>query len=203
MLDRFRGGEMRLLRTLIFATASLLLVVSALAQAPNVKHFDKDGLSFDYPANWQFADKSSGQMQFLELAQGDVIIRIRTPREWLKTPEKEAHAKKLFQDQYVDEFTGQLEQAGMHPKRSAVNTQIGGGDAAGARVRAVLDREPGGLDSYFRIISDRLVNLSIFTSDKDLAKIAPAWDLIRNSIKVEPPPQPKATPHPSPSKGKP
>lgn len=194
---------MRLIRTLILATASLLLVVSALAQDPNVKHFDKDGLSFDYPANWQIADKSSGQMQFLELERGDVVIRVRTPREWLKTPEKEAHARKLFQDQYVDEFTGQLEQQGLHPKRSTVTTQIGGVDAAGTRVRAVLDGQPGGLDSYFRIISDRLVNLSIFTSDKDLVKIAPAWDLIRNSIKVEPPPQPKATPQPSPAKGKP
>ncbi len=194
---------MKLLRTLIFAAAGLLLVVSALAQDPNVKHFEKDGLSFDYPAKWQIADKSTGQMQFLELAQGDVIIRIRTPREWLKTPEKEAHAKKLFQDQYVDEFASQLEQAGLHPKRSTVTTQIGGGDAAGARVRAVLDGAPGGLDSYFRIISDRLVNLSIFTSDKDLVKVTPVWDMIRNSLKVEPPPQPKATPHPSPVKGKP
>jgi hypothetical protein len=203
MLDRFRGGEMSILKTMIFATASLLLVVSALAQDPNIKHFDKDGLSFDYPAKWQIADKSSGQMQFIELAQGDVIIRIRTPREWLKTPEKEAHARKLFQDQYVDEFTSQLEAAGLHPKRSTVATQIGGGDAAGARVRAVLDGEPGGLDSYFRIISDRLVNLSIFASDKDLVKVAPVWDMIRNSLKVEPPPLPKATPHPSPAKGKP
>ncbi|HEY5075779.1 MAG TPA: hypothetical protein VII34_13895, partial [Pyrinomonadaceae bacterium] len=90
---------MRLLRTLIFATASLLLVVGALAQNPNLKHFDKDGLSFDYPANWQFSDQSTGQMQFIELAQGDVVIRLRSPREWLKTPEKEAHAKKLIQDQ--------------------------------------------------------------------------------------------------------
>ena len=194
---------MSILKTMIFATASLLLVVSALAQDPNLKHFDKDGLSFDYPANWQIADKSSGQMQFLELERGDVVIRIRTPREWLKTPEKEAHARKLFQDQYVDEFSSQLEQQGLHPKRSAVTTQIGGGDAAGARVRAVLVGQSGGLDSYFRIISDRLVNLSIFTSDKDLVKIAPAWDLIRNSIKVEPPPQPKATPQPSPAKRKP
>ena len=116
---------MSFLRTMIFATAFVLLVVSALAQDPNVKHFDKDGLSFDYPAKWQIADKSSGQMQFLELEQGDVVIRVRAPREWLKTPEKEAHAKKLFQDQYVDEFSTQLEGAGLHPKRSTVATQIG------------------------------------------------------------------------------
>lgn len=186
------------LRTLIFATASLLLVVSAFAQ--DHKQFAKDGLSFDYPANWQISDQSTPQMQLIELGRGDVVIRIRSPREWLKTPEKETAAKKLFQDKYVEDFVGTLEQAGIHPKRSAVTTQIGGADAEGARIRAVLDGEPGGMDSYFRIISDRLVNLSIFASDKDIVKVAPAWDMIRNSLKVEPPPQPKATPHPSPKK---
>jgi hypothetical protein len=77
---------MRLLRTFIFAIAPLLVLVSAFAQDPNVKHFAKDGLSFDYPANWQFSDQSTGQMQYIELAQGEVVIRIRSPREWLKTP---------------------------------------------------------------------------------------------------------------------
>ncbi|MDX6557266.1 MAG: hypothetical protein QOF72_315 [Blastocatellia bacterium] len=192
-----------MLRTTIFAMASLLLVISALAQDPNIKHFAKDGLSFDYPSNWQITDQSSGQMQFFELTQGDVVIRVRSPREWLKTPEKEAQAKKLFQDKYVDEFEAQLEHASLHPKRSAVTTQIAGADAEGVRIRAVLDGEPGGMDSYYRVISDRLVNLSIFASDKDIARIAPGWDVLRNSLKVEPPPQPKSTPRPSPAKGKP
>ena len=197
MLNRFREGETSLLRTLIFTTASLLLVISAVAQDPNVKHFTKDGLSFDYPASWQLSDKSTAQMQLVELAVGDVVVRIRSPREWLKTPEKEAHAKKLFQDQYVDDFMGQLEQASLHPKRSAATTQIAGIDAEGVRIRAVLDGEPGGMDSYYRVVSDRLVNLSIFASNKDILKVAPGWDLVRNSIKVEPAPQP------TPAKAKP
>src|SRR5207245_56812 len=126
----------------------------------------------------------------------DVTIRVRSPREWLKTPEKEAHAKKLFQDDYVNGFASQLEGAGMQPKRSEVTTQIGGADAQGTKVRAVLDGAPGGMDSYFRIISDRLVGVSIIASEKDIVKSAPAWDLIRNSIKIEPAPQPKASPLP-------
>src|SRR5437879_2472172 len=140
-------------RWIIVAIALCLLTISATAQDPNVKHFEKDGLSFDYPANWQISDQSTGQMQFLELSQGDVTIRVRSPREWLKTPEKEAHAKKLFQDDYVNGFASQLEGAGMQPKRSEVTTQIGGADAQGTKVRAVLDGAPGGMDSYFRIIS--------------------------------------------------
>src|SRR5437016_13264078 len=99
---------MKLLRLLILPAALLLIIINAPAQDPNVKHFEKDGLSFDYPANWQISDQSTGQMQFLELSQGDVTIRVRSPREWLKTPDKEAHAKKLFQDQYVDSFVTQF-----------------------------------------------------------------------------------------------
>ena len=192
---------MNRLRTLIFTAAPLLLVVSAFAQDPNVKHFAKDGLSFDYPANWQISDQSTTQMQYIQLARdGYSEIRVRVPREWLKTPEKEASAKKLIQDKYVSDFTASVEQGGMHPKHSTVTTQISGADAGGARVRAVLDGEPGGMDSYFRIVSDRLVQMSILGSEKEITKSAPVWDLIRNSMKVEPPPQPKATPQPSPIK---
>jgi hypothetical protein len=197
----FEENKMRLLRTTIFAAVSLLLALNALAQDPNVKTYAKDGLSFDYPANWQISDQSTAQMQFVELEQGDVIIRVRAPREWLKTPEKEAHAKKLFQDQYVDQFVGSVEQQHLTPKRSPSTTQIGGADAEGVSVRAIMDGQAGGMDSYARVISDRLVNLSTIGSEKDFAKSAAAWNMIRNSLKVEPPPQPKATP--SPAKKKP
>lgn len=191
---------MRLTRLIIIGIALSLLIGVALAQDPNVKHYDKDGLSFDYPANWQLSDQSTGQMQFVELTRGDIVLRVRSPREWLKTPEKEAHAKKLFQDQYVDGFASQFEQQGMSPKRSAVTTTIAGANADGTRLRVVMDRQPGGLDSYYLVLSDRMVNLSILGSESDIAKSAPAWDMIRNSLKIASPPQaapkPSATPKP-------
>lgn len=189
---------MKLIQILI-GCAALLFVASVQMQTPDAKHFAKDGLSFDYPANWQISDQSTQQMQYIQLARdGYAEIRVRVPREWLKTPEKEASAKKLIQDKYVDDFALNVEQSGMRPRRSAITTQIAGADAEGARVRAILDGEPGGMDSYFHIVSDRLVNLSILGSEKEIAKSAPAWDTIRNSLKVEPPPQP--TPSPSPKK---
>lgn len=187
---------MKLMRTLINCAVILLVAAAVQTQTPDTKRFEKDGLSFDYPAKWQMSDQSTQQMQFIELTQGDIVIRVRSPREWLKTPEKEAHAKKLFQEQYVTDFATQLEQAGLSPKRSPITTQIAGADAEGTRLRANLDGQPGGMDSYFRIVSDRLVNLSIIASEKDIAKSAPVWDLIRNSLKVEPPPQPKPSPSP-------
>jgi hypothetical protein len=192
---------MKLLRWIILPAALLLIVIAATAQDPNVKHYDKDGLSFDYPANWQFEDQSTAQMQYVQMARdGYAEIRIRAPREWLKTPEKVAAAKKLIQDQYVDSFASQLQQAQMSPKRSTGTTQISGVDAEGAKVRAVMDGQPGGMDSYFNIIEDRLVQMSIIGSEKEIAKSAPVWDMIRNSLKIAPPPKPSPTPTP---KGKP
>src|SRR5260370_23355461 len=123
---------MRLIRTFIPAEALLLLVLSTLAQQPNTRHFARDGLSFDYPADWQISDQSTQQMQYVQLARdGYTEIRVRVPRQWLKTPEKEASAKKLIQDKYVDDFAMQVEQAGLHPKRSTATTQISGADAEG------------------------------------------------------------------------
>jgi len=191
---------MKPVRKLVCLAVPLLFVAGALGQ-PNFKHFEKDGLSFDYPWGWQVSDQSTRQMQYIQMAQdGFAEIRIRAPREWLKTPEKEAAAKKLIQDQYVDSFVAQVEQAGMSPKRSVATSQISGADAEGTSVRAVMGGEPGGMDAYFRIVSARLVQVSIIGSEKEIANSTPAWDLIRRSLKVEPPAQPKATPTP---KGKP
>jgi len=192
---------MKLLRWMILPAALLLAVICASGQDPNVKHYDKDGLSFDYPANWQFNDQSSPQMQYIQMARdGFAEIRIRAPREWLKTPEKEAAAKKLIQDQYVDSFVSQIQQAQMNPKRSTGTTQIAAKDAQGDKVRAVMDGEPGGMDSYFNIIEDRLVQMSIIGSEKEIAKSAAVWDMVRYSLKVTPAPKPSPTPTP---KGKP
>jgi hypothetical protein len=192
---------MKLLRLIILPAALLLMIIGVPAQDPNIKHYDKEGLSFDYPANWQFSDQSTPQMQYIQMARdGYAEIRIRSPREWLKTPEKEDAAKKLIQDQYVDNFVKQIELAQMSPKRSAATpTQIAGADAQGARVRATMDGEPGGMDSYFNIVADRLLQMSIIGSEKEIARSAPVWDMIRNSLKVEAPP---LKPGPTP-KGKP
>ena len=142
--------------------------------------------------------KNTGEL--LPRRVGDVTVEYIQLDDGGDTTRAVQNAKKLIQDKYVDQFADQVSQAGLQPKRSTATTQIAGADAEGARVRAVMDREPGGMDSYFRIMSDRLVQMSIIGSEKEITKSAPVWDMIRNSLKVEPPPQPKASPTP---KGKP
>lgn len=191
---------MRLIRVVSGGLALLILAVLVLGQTPNgdgANHFAKDGLSFDYPAGWQLNDQSTAQMQLIQLVRdGFAELRVRAPREWLKTTEKEAYAKKIMQDKYVEDFVDSLQQSGLQPKRSTVSTEIAGGPAEGTRIRAMLGGDPGGMDAYYRIVSDRFVQLSQIGSEHDFARSATAWDTIRNSIKVEGAPAPKPSPPP-------
>jgi len=186
----------------VVAVLACLTVAAAKIQEPpkpqaEANHFAKDGLSFDYPIGWAIKDDSTGHMQALELSRGDHIIRVRAPREWLKTPAKEAEAKRLIQDKYVNDFNEMLLQGGLRPTRTSAVSEFGGGPAEGLRLRAILDGAPGGMDAFYRVVSDRFVQISQIGSERDMAKWAAAWDLIRRSIQVEPPPSPNSTPTPA------
>ncbi len=189
-------------KRLFQVAASVLLTGVAFAQTSN-QHFAKDGLSFDYPAGWTMDEsKSTGQMQYLALGRdGYAMIIVREPRGLIDTPEKEAHAKHLIQDGFVDAWVKNFSDNGAKPERSTVPMEIGGGPGECTRLSALLSGEPGRVDVCWRLIENRMVQLAIVGSTKDITKTAAAWDTIRNSVKVEP--LPKPTPQPSPTKGKP
>ena len=182
----------------LLATLLLSALIASGQAGSDARHFAKDGLSFDYPANWQISDQSTSQIQLIQMLRGDgyAEIRIRVPRESLNSAQKESEAKKLIQDKYVEQFVDTLQQAGLKPTRAEATTEIASGPATGIRVRALLDREPGGMDSYYRVISERFVNLSEIGSEGEMKKSADAWDMLRTSIKVEAPSPPTASPTP-------
>jgi len=184
--------------------ASVLLVGVAFAQTSS-QHFAKDGLSFDYPSGWSMDEsKSSGQMQYLILGRdGYATIYVRSPRALVDSPEKEAQAKHLIQDGFVDAWAKNFSDNGAKAERTTVSTEIAGGAAECTRLSALLGGEPGRVDVCWRLVEQRMVQLAIVGSTRDVTRTAPAWEAIRNSLKVEPPPQPKSTPQPSPIKGKP
>src|SRR6202171_5246115 len=108
----------------------LVCGLSAVAQTgSDRRHFAKDGLSFDYPAAWQISDQSTAQMQLIQLLRGDgyAEIWVRVPLESLRSPQKEAGAKKLIADKYVEQFVDSLQQAGLKPTRAEATTEIASG----------------------------------------------------------------------------
>jgi|SRR6185437_16195395 len=187
-------------RHLLTLIALLLCGVSASAQ--DAKEFNKDGLTFSYPASWTFNDTSNADAQQMTFGRpdSDAQIRVFVFRTPIKTPEQLAEARKVLVDPYINATFKQFEQMGATPKRAPATTEIAGLSGDGVRISASLEGEPGAAEIFWGVVGQRLAVLTRFGPDKALTKALPAWDLIRTSIKVEEPqpktPQPAASPKP-------
>ena len=175
---------------------TLLAIVCLIAFVQTPKTFTKDGLSFDYPADWTLQEGINADAQQLTLAKAnsDVQISVFVHRGRI-SPEKLPDAKKAFIDPYISATTNQFVQMGAKPEQSPDTSEIAGLKADGVKISASLGGETGAAKIYWALVGQRVVVLTLFGPDKQLAKLAPAWDLVRNSLKVV---DPKAAPTASP-----
>ncbi len=182
----------------------LLCGWSASAQTvPNdAKQFSKDGLSFNYPAGWSFNDTSDADAQKLAFGRADseAQITVFVFRTAVTAPEKIAEAKRILVDKYVASTKKQFEEVDPHTQSSPASSTIGTVVSEGVKIRASLDGVPGSAEIQWAVVGQRLVVLTFLGPDKALVKAAPAWDLLRNTMKTgeEPPktPQPVNSPKP-------
>lgn len=166
----------------------LFCSLTALAQTPgNTKHFDKDGLAFDYPNNWGLNDSSNTDAQQLTLGRegSDAQVKMFVHRGRVDTPERVTQARSKLIDPYVEATANSFTQMGAKPTRTPANIEIGGAQAEGVRLRAVLDGEPGEAAIYWVVLGNRLVVLTFFGPDKALKQSTPGWDILRNSLHIE------------------
>jgi hypothetical protein len=174
---------------------SLFLLLSVAAFAQDVKNFNANGVSFDYPNGWTLHDDTNSDAQQLTLARAnnDVQVRVFVHKGRIAT-EKFPDAKKAFIDPYIASTMKQFVAMGAKPEQSADTSEIGGVKAEGVKVAANLG-EPGAAKIYWALMGQRVVILTIFGPDREIRQFTPAWDMVRNSLKVEE----KATSKPSPT----
>jgi hypothetical protein len=193
---------MNLSRTAVLVVAMLLgCCLSLAAQTPPAegKQFLKDGLSFNYPSAWAFNDTSNGDAQQMTFGRTDSDVQItvfvfRTP---LTSPERIAEAKKVLVDKYVASTVKSFEQASGRPQSTPATSEIAGVAAEGVKIHASLDGVPGVAEIYSAVVGQRLVVLTMLGPDRAVTKAAPAWEMIRGTLKVEEA-QPKAQPATTP-----
>jgi hypothetical protein len=175
-------------------TFILLAITCLLALMQTPKTYTKEGLSFDYPADWVVQEGASDDAQQLTLgkANSDVQISIFAHKGRI-TPEQLPDAKKAFIDSYIKGTANQFVQMGAKPEQSPDTSEIGGVKADGVKITASLSGESGAAKIYWAVVGQRVVVLTLFGPDKQLKQQAAAWDLVRNSLKVV---DPKAKPSP-------
>ena len=170
----------------------LLAIACVIALAQTPKTYTKDGLSFDYPADWTLQEGVNADAQQLTLAKANSDVQISVfVHKGRITPEKMPDAKKAFIDPYITGTERQFVQMGAKPEQSPEASEIGGVKAEGVKVSASLGGESGAAKIYWALVGQRVVVLTFFGPDKQLTQQAPALDLLRNSLKVV---DPKAAP---------
>jgi hypothetical protein len=177
----------------------LICGLSVSAQTDN-KEFNKDGLSFSYPSGWAFNDSSDKEAQSMTFGRpdSDAQIKVFVDRDRVTKPEHIAEVKKVLVDKYVAATMKQFQ--GEDPKTTSepAASEIGGLPSEGVRIRASLGGVPGMAEIQWAVVGERLVVLTLFGPDQALKKAAPAWDTMRNSIKIAGPPSKTAQPAASP-----
>ena len=176
----------------------LVTCLMAAAQTPNT--VSKNGLSFDYPSDWTMRDDTSGDAQQFSLSKANSDVQITVfAHNGRIAAEKLPDARKAFIDPYIAATEKQFVAMGAKPEQSPDTSEIGGVKADGVKISASLGGETGAAKIYWALVGQRVVVLTLFGPDKQLQQLAPAWDLVRNSLKVvDPKAVPAASPKPSP-----
>jgi len=179
-----------------FKLLAILVCLIALVQTP--KTYTKNGLSFDYPADWSVQEGVNPDAQQLALSKANTDVQISVfVHKGRITAEKLPDAKKAFIDPYVNATANQFVQMGAKQEQAPDSSEIGGMKADGVKISASLGGETGAAKIYWAVVGQHVVVLTVFGPDKQLKQNAAAWDMVRNSLKVvdaKAAPSPKASP---------
>jgi hypothetical protein len=189
-------------RTITLKLAAVIFVsgLLATAQTPDHQTLNKGNLSFDYPNGWTLMDDSNDDAQQFTLTRtnSDVQMRVFVHKGRI-SQEKLADAKKAFIDPYIAATAKQFVAMGAKPEQTPDVSEIGGVKADGTSISASLGGETGAAKIYWALVGQRVVVLTLFGPDNQTKRLAPAWDLLRTSLKVtDPKATPAASPKPSP-----
>lgn len=163
---------------------------SALAQSPPgaLKNFAKDGLSFDYPAEWVLADRSTPQAQHLVIAlpASSALIMVIAHRDAVTTFEQSLVVRNAFTEPFIESLADKFYAGGKAAERDSLCTEIGElKTVGGVRLRGLLNQTQSTGEIYSFLLGRRFLNLAYIRADKDEAQGRAAWETIRSTLKVE------------------
>lgn len=165
--------------------AILLAGSSSIGQQSKTDRFERDGLAFDYSADWSLKDESTSNEQviYLERTPFDRMM-VFSPRLAIRTPQEFVAARVSWVDPTIDELVKVVDTKGGKVDRQSVFTEIGGIHAEGVRLRFSLDGQARVFEIYWVLLGERLLSANFLTTEQTSGKTVAAWDLLRRSLKA-------------------
>ena len=165
-----------------------LLSFNAHGQSSNSapKHFDKEGLVFDYGASWELNSQNDANGHQLVLTEKALdaqimIIELHSP---ITSAKEEEAAKKAVVEPMVNRLLKQYDDAGIKVEQAPLTGAVATLPAQGLQLRFSVDGAPGATDIYWLVVNQRLVQLIFIRPEKTAAQTTPCWELIRSTLKI-------------------
>lgn len=179
---------MRVAKVITVCLVLSICAALAPAQTPKIdeRHYSKNGLSFDYPADVTVQDQSNTNGQHLVLTHSDhgAQIQIMSRYQKIESATKLAEARHEILDAFVDGMNEEFKREQAQVERTEPKIEVAGQQASGVRLRTTLAGEAGNAEAYSLLIGKRLVLITFIGSDKELAAGSSAWAMIRRSFKI-------------------
>lgn len=175
---------MRRLTIRLAASAILFIALPVLAFA-QANQFNRDGLSFSYPAEWTLADESDTNAQTLTLDRGkdEAKIIIVVLRSQLNSTQV-AQVQPTMTNAIVDAMAQEIAKLGAQVRRGSISEAIGGVQAQGIRLRASLQGETGNADVFWLVLNSKLVHVVFVGSDQERARASGVWNMVCSTLRV-------------------
>jgi TonB family protein len=177
-----------LCRIALGVTITLFFSVQLFAQNSSPKHFSKDGLAFDYPAEWTLSDQSNDQAQHLILAGpgSSPVIIVWAYREAVHSRFQVVNATRQITEPYIRTLSEKLSSGKSVAKRESTCVTVGEATVGGTMLRGVVDDAPTVAEIYAFPKGGRFVNLLYLRTESEGARGTSAWKLVRDSLRVDP-----------------
>jgi TonB family protein len=167
----------------IIIAVALLSTVSVQPQQSTIRHLAKDGIDFDYPADWKLTESTANDAQAATVASADGTAQIIVGTSSISSCDFETEAKKIMAA-LVQRTAQQIHSAS--PTRAApATTQVAAAAVAGVRLRGEAQGKVVTADVYSFRKHLLFINLVYVRVENDQAAAA-AWHTVRTTLKIEP-----------------
>jgi TonB family protein len=175
------------LSCLVFAALPCL---SPSAQTAAGGRYEREGLSFSYPAGWALEDKSHEQAQHIILTRegGSSLVVVIAFRELIVSPGQLAASHRNIWRPYASDMALKLGVENKRPWEEQQCEQVGGRQAVGVKLNGKVGGEPTTGEVYALTMGRRFVNVFFVRHDRDEERDGPGWKALLASLKVEDPP---------------
>jgi TonB family protein len=169
---------------------SALFCVGALAQSSGgaTKQFAKDGLSFEYPAEWSIADESTPEALQLTLTRKGSSVQVMIIAKRGITLRKDLPAAhRDIAEPLVKKISTMVGKAGRPAKPTEIRIKVGAIEAEGVRLHSPANKRPSTGEVLWLRSRLRFLSLAFVRSDAHESEGSQLWQTILTSLKVDAP----------------